>query len=215
MNTFISRVALLAAIVAAPAVPALSNPIQFGSDYFEYVSSPLSSWKNAETAAASMSYLGASGYLAVITSSAEDAFLTSNFTISTKAFEGAWLGGRCFGSGKSAACFWADGPQAGEQYSRYQTSVGGAYVNWGGIEPNNAPSAMYLNVGASYADIANGQWADAEHGLASRRSDPVRGYIVEFAATPLPAAFPLFASGLGAIGLLGWRKKRKNILTAA
>jgi hypothetical protein len=29
-------------------------------------------------------------------------------------------------------------------------------------------------------------------------------------ATPLPAALPLFASGLGAMGLLGWRRKRKN-----
>jgi len=29
-------------------------------------------------------------------------------------------------------------------------------------------------------------------------------------AAPLPAAFPLFASGLGALGLLGWRRKRKN-----
>jgi hypothetical protein len=28
--------------------------------------------------------------------------------------------------------------------------------------------------------------------------------------TPLPAALPLFATGLGAFGLLGWRKKRKN-----
>jgi hypothetical protein len=28
--------------------------------------------------------------------------------------------------------------------------------------------------------------------------------------TPLPAALPLFASGLGALGLLGWRRKRKN-----
>ena len=27
--------------------------------------------------------------------------------------------------------------------------------------------------------------------------------------TPLPAALPLFATGLGAMGLLGWRKKRK------
>ena len=26
---------------------------------------------------------------------------------------------------------------------------------------------------------------------------------------PLPAALPLFASGLGAMGLLGWRRKRK------
>jgi hypothetical protein len=30
------------------------------------------------------------------------------------------------------------------------------------------------------------------------------------AATPLPAALPLFATGLGALGFLGWRRKRKN-----
>jgi hypothetical protein len=29
-------------------------------------------------------------------------------------------------------------------------------------------------------------------------------------ATPLPGALPLFATGLGALGLLGWRRKRKN-----
>jgi energy-converting hydrogenase Eha subunit B len=28
--------------------------------------------------------------------------------------------------------------------------------------------------------------------------------------TPLPAALPLFATGLGALGLFGWRRKRKN-----
>jgi hypothetical protein len=27
--------------------------------------------------------------------------------------------------------------------------------------------------------------------------------------TPLPTTLPLFATGLGAIGLLGWRRKRK------
>jgi hypothetical protein len=27
--------------------------------------------------------------------------------------------------------------------------------------------------------------------------------------TPVPAALPLFASGLGAMGLFGWRRKRK------
>jgi type VI protein secretion system component Hcp len=29
-------------------------------------------------------------------------------------------------------------------------------------------------------------------------------------ATPLPAALPLFATGLGALGLLGWLRKRKS-----
>jgi len=30
--------------------------------------------------------------------------------------------------------------------------------------------------------------------------------------TPLPAALPLFASGLGGLGLLGWRRKKKAAL---
>ena len=34
-------------------------------------------------------------------------------------------------------------------------------------------------------------------------------------ATPLPAALPLFATGLGAMGLLGWRRKRKNAAAIA
>ena len=33
--------------------------------------------------------------------------------------------------------------------------------------------------------------------------------------TPLPAALPLFATGLGALGLLGWRRKRKAAALAA
>jgi hypothetical protein len=35
----------------------------------------------------------------------------------------------------------------------------------------------------------------------------IRGFLA--APTPLPAALPLFATGLGALGLLGWRRKRK------
>jgi hypothetical protein len=42
-------------------------------------------------------------------------------------------------------------------------------------------------------------------GLDESQGDP---------ATPLPAAFPLFATGLGAVGLLGWRRNRKSVSTA-
>jgi hypothetical protein len=37
----------------------------------------------------------------------------------------------------------------------------------------------------------------------------------DLTTTPLPAALPLFASGLGVIGLLGWRRKRKNAAALA
>ena len=44
------------------------------------------------------------------------------------------------------------------------------------------------------------------------------GYTATFQSdleTPLPAALPLFATGLGALGLLGWRRKRKAAALAA
>jgi hypothetical protein len=37
----------------------------------------------------------------------------------------------------------------------------------------------------------------------------VSEFTADVQATPLPAALPLFATGLGALGLLGWRRKRK------
>jgi len=42
--------------------------------------------------------------------------------------------------------------------------------------------------------------------------DPVviGSWEVSIHPTPLPAALPLFATGLGALGLLGWRRKRKQ-----
>lgn len=38
--------------------------------------------------------------------------------------------------------------------------------------------------------------------------DSVNG-VAAASATPIPAALPLFATGLGALGLIGWRRKRK------
>jgi hypothetical protein len=38
---------------------------------------------------------------------------------------------------------------------------------------------------------------------------------IEYAATPLPAALPLFAAGLGAMGLVGRRRSRKNAAPVA
>jgi hypothetical protein len=42
-----------------------------------------------------------------------------------------------------------------------------------------------------------------------------QGQTIGLAPTPLPAALPLFATGLGAFGLLGWRRKRKGTLATS
>ena len=42
----------------------------------------------------------------------------------------------------------------------------------------------------------------------------IESVVVTSFETPLPAALPLFATGLGALGLLGWRRKRKVSATA-
>jgi hypothetical protein len=60
---------------------------------------------------------------------------------------------------------------------------------------NGSPNTLY------FTDGINGQL------------DGLFGAIT--APTPLPAALPLFASGLGALGLLGWRRKRTTRSVAA
>ena len=51
-------------------------------------------------------------------------------------------------------------------------------------------------------------WNDAGSAQRTALDDPI-------APVPLPAALPLFVSGLGVMGLLAWRRKRKAALQAA
>ena len=81
------------------------------------------------------------------------------------------------------------------------------------------------DAGAYLVQIGNGTSANAGPGQVaylglSDRPYPVtdvdfQDLTVSIQETPLPAALPLFAGGLGALGLLGWRRKRKNAALAA
>lgn len=61
------------------------------------------------------------------------------------------------------------------------------------------------------AKVDSGQ--DASGGGGAIASDP--GAWTVATTTPLPAALPLFATALGSLTLLGWRRKRKNAAALA
>ena len=42
-----------------------------------------------------------------------------------------------------------------------------------------------------------------------------QSFTLEIGSTPLPATLPLFATGRGALGLIGWRRKKKSAGLAA
>ena len=52
---------------------------------------------------------------------------------------------------------------------------------------------------------------DFEGSGTSNSSAPILASYSLTAETPLPAALPLFATGLGALGLLGWRRRRNSV----
>ena len=67
------------------------------------------------------------------------------------------------------------------------------------------------NAGTYYLVFAVTNFVDTlyDSGLAFSALT-IGGQSIDTSTTPLPAALPLFASALGALGLLGWRRKRKN-----
>jgi hypothetical protein len=73
-----------------------------------------------------------------------------------------------------------------------------------GLDPLSSIDAYNLG-----HDCGEGTGGNCELGGA-----PVSGG-VEITSTPLPAALPLFATGLGAMGLFGWRRKRKSAAAVA
>ena len=68
--------------------------------------------------------------------------------------------------------------------------------------------ATVSGIAAASVSEPSGELAINMSGVDFSNGDQI---VVTFAnsATPLPAALPLFASGLGGLGLLSWRRKRK------
>lgn len=190
---------LLGSLLASP-TRAGAMPMAYGLNLYDFAQvddafvGENNAWWTASAAASASSANGVSGHLATITSPEENAFLFSLVEGRFSGFQGAWLGGKAPGG-------WLEGPESGQGFG---------YVGWGGIEPNNSGYA-YMNVGAHFAGIGPGQWADdsGAQGVPDPFADPVIGYFVEYegaAAVPEPSSWLLLAPGLG--GLAALRRRR-------
>jgi hypothetical protein len=105
------------ALGAGLASAALATPVQWtsamgGNDHwYEYVSTPLT-WQASATAAAASNYSGMQGYLATLTSSAENLFASALAMSPTGGLVTAWFG---LTDEKDEGIFrWIDGPEAGQ-----------------------------------------------------------------------------------------------------
>ena len=190
------QLAMIAGLLAAGSVSAA--PIQWtaaaggNNHYYEYVLPNDDgifgvSWDAARARASSASHMGYIGYLATITSAAEQSFILGNITDSR-----AWIGGSDAAS--EGTWKWMDGPEAGDTL---------AYTAWAPGEPNNLGNEDYLVFSWNSNGVAGG-WND----LASANN---LGYIVEYggngdpndpsSAIPEPGTLLLLGAGLAGLGL--------------
>ncbi len=152
--------------------------------YYEYIKpSPVLSWTDAATAAASRTFFGLAGYLATSTSSTENDFIKQKLSTD------GWIGGsddytqinRVKGTTYTSQTqtegnwYWVTGPEAGTPISTGNgtpAAVGGAYMNWATGEPNNSGNENFMQFYSANA----GKWND----LAGTASASVPGYVVEY-----------------------------------
>jgi outer membrane lipase/esterase len=94
-----------------------------------------------------------------------------------------------------------------------ETGAGASTSGWGQWCANKTTaSSLYASLTSANAEQTS-FYSDNEHFSAAGQL--IEANYESSLLTPLPAALPLFASGLGALGLLGWRRKRKAAALAA
>ncbi|NBR72328.1 MAG: hypothetical protein EBT75_09595, partial [Proteobacteria bacterium] len=148
----------------------LGSAISFGGHYYEYVSGSYT-WAQARALALSKTFNGLSGYLANLTSAAENSFVL------TKIGADVWIGGS--DSVNDGVWKWMDGPEAGITFWNGLSggsAPSGRFANWNPGEPNNYGGSE------DYAQfyVGTGKWNDLP--TSSRL-----GFLVEY-GTDAPAA---------------------------
>jgi hypothetical protein len=193
----------VAAILVTAGASAAAEPVQWtigagGNDHwYEIVSVPngpgsfRKTWTDARVDALSRAHLGLQGYLATVTSGAENLFL--NGLSGPFGTSGGWLGGN--DAAVEGEWRWIDGPEAGQLFwLGDSTGSSPGYANWGAGWPNQE----------DYLEFRNDTWA-------SNPDSTQNFYYIEYSAAPpvnvpTPGTLSLVTLALAATGFVRRRR---------
>jgi hypothetical protein len=191
----------LAFAAVLPAAPIQWTAASGGNDnWYEYVStgSIFNSldFATAKAGAAAKTHLGLNGYLATVTSAAENDFIATSlpFLVGFGGGSGAFLGAS--DEAVEGEFRWLGGPEAGDLLS---------FTDWAAGQPTGLTDALSLGLNYSSPPVSY-FWMDV--------ADFNFGYIVEYgdgridqqSPVPEPSTLALAVTGIG--GLLWWRRRR-------
>ena len=165
-----------------------ANYLESTGHYYEFIPLIDVRWTEAKVLAEGLTYYGLQGYLATLTSEAENqiaAVQTNNFGwigASDLANEGDWrwvTGPEGLENGGAGRSFWL-----GNGTALGGAPVNGEYSNWNGTnEPNNAGPEHYAHVTSPNVG-GIGTWNDLPDPAAGGGDYQSKGYFVEYGGMP-------------------------------
>jgi len=194
----------LALILGLSPSAVVALPVYFADtgSYYDYIVGTIW-WTQARDAASALTFIDPlghelEGYLATVTSGAEDDFLTDTFG------GDGWLGGS--DQAEEGVWRWMTGPEAGLVFwDIHEDPPTQIYANWAAGEPNDHYNEDYLHKLARDYEPDGGRWNDSKYNRP--------GFYVEFAggAAPIPEPTTLGYLSLGGVAGFAWFVRRRRI----